>query len=159
MIKDKYLVELYGQICIHQSLKISKYLTLSDVGQHFTGMRCYFHNQQSHFLDVFHYPVPDGAAIYVDDIPFWHDEKEETYTEVLDCLTGNILLATSREQEFLLNYRNIVLHTSAESWRPSHNCWKILVPTKQPICNYDLQITFPLEFNQILTYLWLILNL
>ena len=41
--------------------------------------------------------------------------------KVLDNLTGNIFLAASRDYELLLSYRNIALHTCAESRRSSHN--------------------------------------
>ena len=45
-------------------------------------MRCYFHNQQNHFLDYFNDPVLNGVVIYVADISSWYIEKEGTYREV-----------------------------------------------------------------------------
>ena len=92
-------------------LKNSQYITLSDVGQHSTRIRCYFHSQQNHFLNYFHNPALDGAVIYVGDIPLWYSGKVGTYTEVLDNPTGNVFLAAGRDHKFLLSYRNTVLHT------------------------------------------------
>ena len=71
----------------------SQYITLSDIGQHSTRMRCHFHNQQNCFFDYFNDPVPDGALIYAVDIPFQYSEKEGTYTQVFDNQPGNVFLA------------------------------------------------------------------
>ena len=46
---------------------------------------------------------------------------EGTYTEVLDNLAGNIFLAASKDQKFLLSHRNTAIHTSAESGRSNQN--------------------------------------
>ena len=63
----------------------------------------------------------DGAVISMGDTPFQYSEKEGMYTEVLDNLTGNVFLATGRDHEFLLSYRNTTLCTSTESRRSCHN--------------------------------------
>ena len=82
-------------------------------GAIFIGKNC--------FLGYFGDPAPYGAVIYVVDIPFWYSEKGDMYIEVLDNPSGNIFLATSRDNEFLLSYRNTVLHTSTESRSSSQN--------------------------------------
>ena len=105
-------------------LKNSQCITLSDMGQHSTSMTCYFHSKQNSFLDYFNESLPDGAVIYVGDIPFWYSEKEGMFAEVLDNMTGNIFLATSRNHKFLLSYKNTTLHTSAKYRRSSYNCLK-----------------------------------
>ena len=102
-------------------LENSHYIPLSDAGQHSTRMRCHFCSQQNCVLDYFNNSAPDGKVIYAGDTPLQYAEKEGIYTKVLDNMTGNILLATSRDQEFRLSYRNTVLHTSTEFKRSSHN--------------------------------------
>ena len=91
---------------------------MSDADLHSTGMRCFSHSQKSCFgitlmilFQIVHY-------LYVDDIKFQYREREGTYTNFLQNPKGNVSMGTSRNHNFLLIYRNTVLHTSAES---SHN--------------------------------------
>ena len=53
--------------------------TLSDAGQHYTRMRCYFHYQHNCFRDYFDDPVPDCTVIYTVDILFKYTEQEGMY--------------------------------------------------------------------------------
>ena len=99
----------------------SQYIPLSGAGKHSTMMRCCFHCQQSCFFDYLDDPLPDGAVIYEGNILFQYSKKEGMYTEVLENLTGNIFLATSRDHEILLSHRNITSHTSTESRRSNQN--------------------------------------
>ena len=78
----------------------SQYITLCDVGQHSTRMRCYFHCWHNHFFDYFHDPVLDGAVIYAGDIQFWYSEQEGMYRGVLDNYIWNVFLAVSRTIHF-----------------------------------------------------------
>ena len=55
------------------------------------------------------------------DIAFQYSGKEGMYTKVIDHLTGNVFLATSKDYEFLLSYRNTALCTSTDSRRSSQN--------------------------------------
>ena len=68
------------------------------------------------------------------------------YTKVLDNLTGNVSPATSKDCEFLLSYRNTVLHISTESTRSSHNY--INNPSSSTTSNMPLpfsNLTYPLH--------------
>ena len=98
-------------------------ITLSNVGQHSSRMRCHFNYQCNHFI-YFNGPVPDGAVIYEGDIPFWHNKKEGTYIEFFGNPTGYIFLPASRDNEFLLSHRGTtshVSHTSTESGKSDHD--------------------------------------
>ena len=71
-------------------------------------MWCYFHFPWNCFIDYFDDPVPGGAVIYTDDVPFHYNEQEDTYTEFLGNPTDNIFLASSRDHKILLSYKGYV---------------------------------------------------
>ena len=94
------------------------------------------------FIDYFNDPVTDGAVIYVGDIPFWYNEQEGMYTEILGNLTGNVFLVESRSHDFLLSHRGNALHASqsfAESRKSNDNMLKSLVPSQLFMHGYHLQ--------------------
>ena len=95
-------------------------ITLSDTIQNSTRLGYYVHSHKNCFLNYLDDVVPDDSVIYMADTQFWYSEKEGMFTEVLENLTGNVFLATSRDHKLLLSYRSTVLHTFIESKRSNH---------------------------------------
>ena len=70
--------------------------------QNVAKMKCYIHHEHNCFLDYFNDPVPDGAVIYVSNVPFQYNERQCKYTEFIGNPTGATLVAARRYQEILL---------------------------------------------------------
>ena len=93
----------------------SELITLSYASQNFTRVQCYFYCLWSHFIDYFNDPVWDGAFIYTGNVPFQYSEQEGTYTDFSGNTTGNVLLATSRDHDFLLSHKGKMSNISNNS--------------------------------------------
>ena len=119
-------------------LESCQYITLSDAGQHSTWIRCYFHCQCNCFIHYFDDPVPYGAVIYAEDIPFQYNEQD-IHTDFLGNPNGNIFLTANKDHDFfLLNHRGTALHIShisIKSSKSNHN----YVLGQLLICKYHLQ--------------------
>ena len=46
-------------------------------------MKCYFHQEQTHFFDYFKDPVPDDEVINVGNVPFQYNEREFSLTIII----------------------------------------------------------------------------
>ena len=79
--------------------------TCMNLSQNSTRKKCYFHHKQNHFLDHFEDPVPDGAVICGDGVPFQYNEWEGKYMVFVGNPTGIIFVATNRDHEFWLNQK------------------------------------------------------
>ena len=76
-----------------------------NISQNSTKMKCYFHCKQNCFRDYFDDQVPDGAVIYMSDVPFQYNEREGRCTEFVGNPKGTTFAAANRDQEILLGQR------------------------------------------------------
>ena len=88
----------------------NKHSTRTHVSQNSARMKCDFHHQQTCFLDHFDDPVLDGAVIYTNDFPFQYNKREGSY---VGSPTDIFFVAATRDHEFLLSQRSIVLNISS----------------------------------------------
>ena len=78
-------------------------------------MNCYFHHEQNCFLGYFDEPVPVDAVIYVSDVPFQYNKREDRYTDFIGNSKGTTFVATKWDQEILLHQRNNASNMSSNS--------------------------------------------
>ena len=104
-------------------------------------MRCYLHYPYNYFIDYFDDPVPDDTVIYAGHVLLQYNEQEGTYTEFFGNPMHCVILAASRDHEFLLNHRSTTSHVSCipiESRRPIVTTSTTLVPTQLVACQCHL---------------------